>query len=90
MVRQPIAVIVASAARHITSKPHLASPRSPGRAARLVMVLICLAGGLVAGCGGAASQQALTAQALAQKQAPPGRTRSSKSNCWSRPPRRRW
>jgi polysaccharide biosynthesis/export protein len=69
MVRQPIAVIVASVARHISPKPHVASPRSRGGTARLVMVLICLAGGLVAGCGGAASQQALTAQALAQKQA---------------------
>ncbi len=71
MVSQPLTAIVAPAARHLTPRPHLASPRSPGRAARLIMVLLCLAGGLVAGCGGAASQQALTAQALAQRQAPP-------------------
>jgi hypothetical protein len=75
MVRQPITVIVAPAAGHLTSRPDLASLRPPGRAARLVMIFICLAGGLVAaGCGGA-SQQALTAQALAQSrplQAEPG------------------
>jgi polysaccharide biosynthesis/export protein len=70
MVKRPIVAIFAPAERQITPKPHLASPLSAGGAAGLVMMFICLAAGLLGGCGGA-SQKALTAQALSQQQAPP-------------------